>query len=192
MKKYIEDINAFIPTCDQEESDKRVILNYIDQFDNILLRENTFAHVSSSGFIVNKDITKTLMIFHNIYQNWGWTGGHADGNANLSEVAMIEAMEETGLKEVNLLSNKIASLDILPVHGHYKNGKYVSSHMHLSIAYVLVADEAADLQFCPSENAGVKWIDIDKINSECHEEIMHHVYQKLVSFARGISHAEDK
>jgi 8-oxo-dGTP pyrophosphatase MutT (NUDIX family) len=192
MNNYIDDIYAFIPTCDQEESDKKVILNYLQQFDNILLRENTFAHISSSGFIVNKNITKTLMIFHNIYQNWGWTGGHADGNANLTEVAIIEAMEETGLKEVNLLSHKIASLDILPVHGHYKNGKYVSSHMHLSIAYVLVADENADLQFCPSENAGVKWIDIDNITSECHEEIMHHVYQKLVSFARRISYAEDK
>ncbi len=192
MQSWIEQIQNFQPSCDQEEADKQVILQYIKDFDNILLRENRYAHISSSGFIVNQELTHTLMIFHNIYQNWGWTGGHADGNSDLQAVAVEEAMEETGLDQVHFLSPKIASIDILPVHGHYKNGKYVNAHMHLSIAYVLVADQKASLRIKPNENSGVKWIPINQIENECKELIMHHVYAKLVNFARRIQHADTK
>lgn len=184
MVNFKEEIRAFEPSNEQEKSDQKVILAYIDTFDNILLRNNVFAHISSSGFIINHDATKTLMIFHNIYQNWGWTGGHADGNGDLRHVALQEAKEETGLKRVELLSSKIASLDILPVPAHYKNGKYISPHMHLSIAYVLVADENEATHIKKDENSGVKWIALADIEKECKEVIMHPVYRKLVAFAR--------
>ena len=181
---YYHHIKAFQPSCDQEESDQKVILAYIEQFDNILTRENTFAHLSSSGFIINESCTKTLMIYHNIYRNWGWTGGHTDGESDLPLVAIKEAKEETGLKQVRLLSQEIASLDILPVPGHYKHGKYLSAHMHLSVAYVLVADETDAIQMNQAENSGVQWIPIDEIEEQCKETIMHPVYRKLVAFAR--------
>lgn len=184
MKYLIEQIQAFQPSCDQEASDQQVILRYLKSFDDILLRSNVFAHISSSGFIVNPSLTKTLMIYHNIYQNWGWTGGHADGESDLHAVALKEAKEETGIETVQLLSPEIASLDILPVPGHYKNGVYVSAHMHLSIAYVLVAQETESIRSKLDENSGVCWIPIAEIETHCQEVIMHPVYRKLVAFAR--------
>jgi len=61
-----------------------------------LLRDNEIAHITSSGFILNKSLDKALLIHHNIRNVWAWTGGHADGNSNLLEVAIQEAVEETG------------------------------------------------------------------------------------------------
>ena len=38
-----------------------------------------------------------LLIYHNIYRSWAWTGGHADGETDLRAVARREAMEESGV-----------------------------------------------------------------------------------------------
>lgn len=39
-----------------------------------------------------------LMVYHNIYDSWSWTGGHADGDEDVLHVAMKEAKEETGIQ----------------------------------------------------------------------------------------------
>lgn len=60
-------------------------------------------HFSASVWTVNKERTKTLMVYHNIYNSWSWIGGHADGEEDLCAVAMRELTEETGLRNGKLL-----------------------------------------------------------------------------------------
>ena len=117
---WIEAIKNYIPYNDQEAKDKDLIIECINKFDNILTRENIIAHITSSGYIVNKERSKVLMIYHNIYQSWAWTGGHADGDCDLLHVAIKEAKEETGLKEVLPVINEILGLNVLTVNGHIK------------------------------------------------------------------------
>ena len=85
------------------------------------------------------------MAHHNIYRVWAWTGGHADGESDLLSVALREAREETGVTHLLPLSADIMSLDILPVWGHVKRGRYVTAHQHLNVSYLLVADEMDSL-----------------------------------------------
>ena len=179
--KYIEDIKRYIPLDEQEKNDKKIILDFIENNENILLRENEVAHITSSGFIVNKNRDKCLMIHHNIYNSWAWTGGHADGDGDLLHVAIKEAKEETNIDEVKPISNEIASIDILSVNGHIKRGKYVSTHLHLSIAYLLEANENQHIEAKLDENSGVKWIDNDKVLDMVSEEHMKYLYQKLIN-----------
>ena len=82
-----------------EVADKEMMLKCIDEYDDVLTRENKLFHFTASNWIVNKEKTKILMIYHNIYQSWAWTGGHADGEDDLQSVAKREAEEETGLKD---------------------------------------------------------------------------------------------
>ena len=183
---YKEAIMAYQPVNEQEEAEKRVILEYINEYpDTVLLRENEKGHLTSSGFIMNKDLTKVLMIHHNIYNSWAWTGGHADGDEDLLYVAMKEAKEETGVVEIEPLMQEIASIDILPVWGHMKKGKYVATHMHLSVAYILIADENQTLHINEAENSGVKWIKIEDIEKECNEENVIPIYFKLIEKAKA-------
>ena len=162
---WIEAIKNYIPYNDQEAKDKDLIIECINKFDNILTRENIIAHITSSGYIVNKERSKVLMIYHNIYQSWAWTGGHADGDCDLLYVAIKEAKEETGLKEVLPVINEILGLNVLTVNGHIKNDKYVSSHLHLSIAYLLESvNEDDELIINEEETSGVKWIPINELH----------------------------
>jgi 8-oxo-dGTP pyrophosphatase MutT (NUDIX family) len=125
---WIDSIKEFVPSNEQERKDKEVILKYINMFDNILKRDNEIIHITSSGFVVNKGKDKVLMVHHNIFNSWSWAGGHAEGKEDLIGVAMSEIIEETGVKNINPITEDIVSLDILPVFGHIRKGEYVSSH----------------------------------------------------------------
>ena len=62
-----EQIKKYIPYNEQEENDKELMLKYLNTFDDVLTRENKIGHFTASNWIVNKDRTKVLMIYHNIY-----------------------------------------------------------------------------------------------------------------------------
>jgi len=172
-------INQYIPYNEQEEKDKEVMLKYFDAFDDVMERTNQFAHFSASAWIVNKEKTKLLMAFHNIYQSWSWIGGHADGDFDLLHVALKETEEETGLKEIQPLSDEIFSIEILSVDGHLKKEKHVATHVHLNVTYLIMADENEMTTVNPDENSGIRWMDLDEAIEACTEPYMKIIYKKL-------------
>ncbi|MDD7796330.1 NUDIX hydrolase [Clostridium sp. 'White wine YQ'] len=178
---WVNDIERYNPYNEQEKKDKEMMLYYINAFENVLTRENEIAHMTSSAFVLNKERDKVLMIYHNIYDSWGWTGGHSDGEKDLLAVAIREAREETGIKIASPITTEIFSLDVLPVAGHVKNGNYVSAHLHLSVTYLLEADEEEELIIKEDENSGVKWIPIDEVVDASNEPHMKKVYSKIIS-----------
>lgn len=180
IMRWIDLIKTYKPYNEQEKKDKEIILHCINTFDDVLTRNNEIMHITSSTFILNKAKDKTLMIHHNIYNSWSWTGGHADGEENLLAVAIKEAREETGVKNVRPIISDVFSLDILPVLGHVKNGKYVSAHLHLSVAYLVEVDEDELLIVKSDENSDIKWIPIEKVNEYSNEPHMQKLYDKLI------------
>ena len=184
---YADALRAYSPQNEQEDADRRMILEYIRRFpDNILTRDNAIAHMTSSGFVVNADASKVLMAHHNLYRVWAWTGGHADGEADLLAVALREAREETGAEHVRPLSAQIASVDILPVWGHVKGGRYVCAHQHLNVSYLLVADETDPLRAREGENTRVGWLPAERQLEYTREWQMDGVYTKLLARARAL------
>lgn len=178
---YIEDIKNYIPFNEQEEKDKELFLRCLNDFDDILKRNNTIAHLTSSAFAINKARDKFLMIHHNIYNSWAWTGGHSDGEEDQLQVALKELNEETGINNATPLLNKAFALDVLTVNGHIKRGKYVSSHLHLNLTYLIECSEDESLTLKEDENSGVMWIPFDKIKEYCSEAHMIPIYEKLIS-----------
>ena len=174
-------IESYEPYNEQEERDKQTMLKDIDTFDNILTRDNELVHFTASSWAVNPERTKVLMVYHNIYQAWTWTGGHSDGEADLLKVAVKELKEETGVKHVKVLNdNHIFSLEVLTVDGHVKRGKYVSSHLHLNVTYLLEVEEQEMLHIKQDENSGVKWVPIEEIEKVSTETWMkQNIYPKL-------------
>lgn len=190
---YKDQIAGFIPTCEQERSDKSKIYHFMQDYPhNILTRDNGIAHLTSSGFIMNRDLTRALIIYHKIYNAWGWTGGHADGDQDLLAIALKEAREETGLKRLTPLSRHILSLDILPVWGHVKNGSYVSAHLHLNASYVLIAEEEDPLILNEDETGGIQWIEADRIGDYSTEPDLVVIYKKLIEAARAYDPSKER
>ncbi len=179
-------INAYSPVNAQEDKDREIMLRALKNEPDCLLRTNEKGHFTVSSWIVNKEFTKVLFCYHKIYDSWSWVGGHADGETDLVSVAVREAEEETGIIPEKVLPD-ILSLEILPVAGHIKNGKYISSHIHYNLTFLIVADENAPVRIKPDENTGVKWIAFDDIEKASTEKWMiDTVYNKIKENVRKL------
>ena len=174
-----EQIESYTPFDEQEEKDKEQFLEFINSFDDVLTRKNIFGHFSSSAFIVNKERTKMLVVYHIINDGWIYPGGHADGENDLLSVAVREVNEETGLK-TKVLDNSIFGIQTAPVKGHIKRDNYVSSHLHLDVICLMEADDTIPLIFREDESKGVKWVSFDEATNETMCDFIRPIHKKLI------------
>lgn len=135
-----QQLTQYCPWNEQEEADRRELLRRLESGEDLYTRSNAAAHLTASAWVVSPDRQQVLMAYHNLYDSWAWLGGHADGERDLLAVALREVREESGLTDVRPITEDIYSLEILSVDGHEKHGRYVSSHLHLNVTYLLEAD----------------------------------------------------
>ena len=156
-EELIRQLAAYTPYNEQEARDRETILHMLETTEDIFLRENLLAHMTSSAWVQDFKHRHILMAYHNIYQSWAWLGGHADGNEDLLQVAIKEVREESGIRNVRPVTDRIFSIEVLTVDGHEKKGVYVPSHLHLNVTYLLEADRDESVQVKTDENSAVGW-----------------------------------
>ena len=179
MEKLYQAIKDYIPYNRQEEADKQLMLQFMETNPNCLSRENRTAHFATTAWVVNKQRTKVLMVYHNIYKSWAWSGGHADGESDLLAVVRKEITEETGVTDMKLLCDGIFSINVLTVERHIKKGQHIAAHLHLDVEYLFEADDSHPLKIKEDENSAVGWVNIADINTAVTEEKMKPVYALL-------------
>lgn len=173
-------IERYQPFDADEEKIKSRILSLMNNYPDVLTRDNDKCHFASSGLVLNKERSKILVVHHNIYKSWLTPGGHADGDSDLLRVALKEVQEETG-QEATILDPNIFQLSISPIEGHMKRGKFVKSHEHLDAFYLLQADDSIPLVFRPDESQGARWATIDEFLDEDNTvSFMHPVHKRMV------------
>ena len=161
------------------KKDKEQFLRFIDTFDDVLTRDNIFGHFSASAFLVNKKRNKMIVVYHIINDGWIYPGGHADGDDNLLSVAVREVEEETGLK-AKILDENIYAIQSAPVKGHIKSGKYVSSHIHFDVLYLMEADDRIPLKYKENESKGVKWISFEEADDKTMCDFIRPIHKKII------------
>lgn len=176
-----QEIERYQPMNPQEAQDREVMLRYIAQNPDCLERKNKIAHFTASIWTVNPARTRTLMVYHNLYDSWSWIGGHADGVEDLRSVALRELREETGVERAALVSRDIFSLEVLTVEGHEKRGEYVPSHLHLNVTYLAEAEENEALTVNRAENQAVQWWSFeDALRVPREPWFVERIYPKLI------------
>ncbi len=180
MRKLIGILEDYEPVNAQEAKDKTAILRLCGE-PRILFRDCLHAHFTASAWVTDPKGERFLMAWHNIYRAWAWTGGHADGEADLEKTAFREAREESGIAHIRPVRHEPFSLEVLTVDGHEKNGVWVPGHLHLNVTYLLLGEMSDPLRPKEDENAAVKWMTADEIMRDCTETWMkERVYSKLI------------
>ncbi|MGL4820540.1 MAG: NUDIX hydrolase [Bacilli bacterium] len=183
----MEKLNCYVPVNEQEERDLAHIRALYERYPNsIFSRENETAHFTASSLILSPDYAKVLLIHHNIYNTWTWTGGHCDGETDFLAVALREASEETGIRSFDIPFEGIGAVDVIPVIGHKKYGAYVSAHLHLNVAFVLVADPSGSVFTPEHEASAISWHSVHELDELCREPHIVNIYRKLIRRAQQI------
>jgi len=141
-------------------------------------RGRSEGHLTGSAWLVSADGTRVLLTHHRKLDRWLQLGGHADGDVELGRVALREAEEESGLRDL-VAQPAIFDLDRhrIPARGDEPE------HWHYDVRYVVRATGGEDF-VVGEESHALAWRDIASIASdESADESLRRMARKW--FARG-------
>lgn len=144
-------IGAALGTSTESDRAKGQILDFINLHPDALHRTCLEGHLTGSALVVDAERQHLLLMLHSKLEMWLQPGGHADGNGNLSAVALREAKEETGILELQIF-NPAVDCDVHEIPAFAGEPK----HLHLDVRYLALAPE--DASFVGNhESQGLRW-----------------------------------
>jgi len=134
---------------------------FLDETSDYYSRDNDVGHITASAFILSDDLKNVLLIHHAKYDMWLSPGGHGEQSESSLQAAIREAEEETGLKNLILLSSKILDIDIHRIP--YSAKKEEAEHWHFDIRYVFKANKNINVNLNMDECKGYVWKPLEEL-----------------------------
>lgn len=168
-------LQNYTPADALEQSMAQATIEFVRTYSNCFERSLLIGHVTGSAWIVSPDRQQVLLIHHRKLDRWLQPGGHADGDPDVAAVALREAREETGLRSLRLVSDRIFDVDVheIPLR------KDIPAHLHYDIRFLLEADPAE--AFGNSEEiTNIQWFSVERIKSMTDDESILRMKRKNV------------
>ena len=153
----LRELKNYKPFNEKEQSNVDHIIDFLEHGENQFIRTNLIQHIVASAYLLNFDLTKILLTHHKALGVWLPFGGHSDGEQNSLNVALRETMEESGILNPILLSDKILDVDIHTIPEN--KAKNEPEHKHLDIRFCFKTNQT---DFVVSdESDSLKWFDLE-------------------------------
>jgi 8-oxo-dGTP pyrophosphatase MutT (NUDIX family) len=146
---------------DRDRDTLRTIDEFVRANPDCLLRSNLAGHLTGSAFVVDRNRRRLLLIHHKALSRWLQPGGHADGDPDLAAVAQREALEETGVADLDLLVPGPFDLDIHLI----PERKGVPAHLHYDVRFLFAATGGEDLQSDAREVHAAAWVPLTELEA---------------------------
>ena len=146
---------------------------FVEAEPNCAERSLAVGHLTGSAWIVDAKRERTLLTHHRKLEKWLQLGGHADGDLDVAAVAMCEAVEESGLSDLRLVSARLFDVDrhLIPAR------KSEPEHWHYDLRFMIEADPDEQLVISPESN-DLAWIEIARMGEYNAEESMMRMARK--------------
>lgn len=136
---------------------------------------------TATGYVVNPERTKILVIFHNKLQKWLPAGGHMEPNELPHEAALREVFEETGIMaeiitddyDMNLSGENDCQIPrpYAVLYQLIPESPKDIEHIHIDFIYAMEAEES-ELNAKLDEVSNIAWLTKEEIlNSECFDSV---------------------
>lgn len=150
---------AYHPSTEVDGAFQQQMLTFLNDHPMDFYRRTlTVGHFTASAWIVNPSHDRFLLTHHRKLNRWLQLGGHIEEDANLAEAAMREALEESGLSDLKLVSPDIFDLDIHSI----PERKGDPEHLHLDVRFLIEANDETPLRIS-NESNDLAWVDKDTI-----------------------------
>ncbi len=159
--QLIRNLEEYQPDYPEEVEFKERFLELLSNYSNCFSRELLHAHITGSGWVVDKTQRFALMTHHTKLDKWLQLGGHADGDANILRVARREVEEESGLTTVRSMTHEIFDIDIHKIPERMAE----PAHEHFDIRYLFTANIGEEVVKNEESNkiAWIPLIDLDNL-----------------------------
>jgi 8-oxo-dGTP pyrophosphatase MutT (NUDIX family) len=145
----------------QETRDRDRILDFVSRHERPFDRGIREGHLTGSAITVSADGSRVLLLHHRKLDRWLQPGGHGDpGETTGEEVALREALEETGIAGLALDETAPRPLDV-DVHDIPARGDE-PAHLHLDLRYLVRAPEGARVSPALAELHEIRWVAWDE------------------------------
>ncbi len=179
--KILDALKHYKTPFQEEENFVQQTIAFIENNVNAFERQNLSGHVNGSAWVLSKDGKKSLLNFHKKLNRWLQFGGHSDGNPDTWAVALREAVEETGIHDIDFVMMDIFDVDVHVIPENIKKNE--PEHLHYDIRFLLKA--GSDKFVVSEESKLLKWVNNDEIPALYERGEINHsmyrMYKKLLS-----------
>jgi 8-oxo-dGTP pyrophosphatase MutT (NUDIX family) len=133
---------------------------FAEQHPDCFERSCVPGHLTGSAWLVDRAGRRVLLTHHRKLNRWLQLGGHADGDSDLARVALREAEEESGLRDL-MVEPQIFDLDrhMIPARGSEP------AHWHYDVRFVVRATGSEEF-FVTAESHDLAWRDIAAVERD--------------------------
>jgi 8-oxo-dGTP pyrophosphatase MutT (NUDIX family) len=152
------------PAGEEEAQDRDRILAFVLRHERPFDRSIAEGHLTGSAITVSADGSRVLLLHHRKLDRWLQPGGHGDpGETTGEEVALREALEESGIRGLTLHPTAKRPLDV-DVHDIPARGSE-PAHEHLDLRYLVVAPPDAVISPALAELHEIRWVPWDEVEA---------------------------
>jgi 8-oxo-dGTP pyrophosphatase MutT (NUDIX family) len=152
-------LRSHVPADAREAADLEALLRLVETEPGCFSRKTyTPGHVTGSAFIVHPASRRVLLHHHRRLAAWLQMGGHDEGEGDPRATALREGAEESGLKDLALLSPEILDVDVHPIPA----GKGEPPHLHHDVRYALATRTPDAILRDDAESADLRWFGFDE------------------------------
>lgn len=172
-KKILDLLNLHKSQDPAEQQMTQRTIDFVNTYPNCFDRELLIGHITGSAWIIDKSGEFVLLTHHRKLDRWFQPGGHCDGDCDVMGVAMKEAIEETGVTEIEISDQHIFDIDIHEI----PERKGIPAHLHYDIRFLFRADKNLPL-IVTEESNDLGWIALNKVEELNNEESMMRMVRK--------------
>ncbi len=170
----------------QQFEARKQVLSFCREHPDALYRTCLEGHLTGSAVVVDPGRGQTLLLHHTKLGIWVQPGGHADGEGDLARVALREAEEETGLRDLEIVT---PAIDI-DVHVISARGDE-PEHLHLDVRFLVLAQPGA-VQETNHESTDSRWVGLEDPEGLLRAEELRRLVGRALVFAAGIQAARNE
>ena len=147
----------YSPDGPEQAGQRALFMAFVNQHPDCCERRLAVGHLTGSAWLVSKDGQRALLMHHRKLDRWLQPGGHADGDADLAQVALRESQEETGLSHLTV-DPKVFDLDRhrIPARGAEP------AHWHYDVRFVVRAN-GGEAFIQNEESLALAWFEMGKL-----------------------------
>lgn len=145
---------------EEEQTFLAQTLSFVEQQAAFWQRSTLEGHLTGSAWVCSADGSAVLLLHHAKLDRWLQPGGHVDAeDVSMAETARREAMEECGMKSLELHSPAIFDLDVhqIPARGTEP------AHFHYDLRFLFYVPEGVQIERNLLETRAIAWVNLEEL-----------------------------